>query len=71
MELQPQERPVNVREAARILCVSVSIPYGWVWQRRIPFVKVGRSLRFRLADLHSYRRRFLAANTGCGPSEVM
>jgi excisionase family DNA binding protein len=51
MEQRPQEILVNVHDAARILCVSVSTLYGWVWQRRIPFVKVGRALRFRPADL--------------------
>jgi excisionase family DNA binding protein len=54
MESQPQDRLVNVRDAAQILCVSVSTLYGWVWQRRIPFVKVGRALRFHSADLHSF-----------------
>jgi excisionase family DNA binding protein len=52
MESQQQERLVNVHEAAQILCVSVSTLYGWVWQRRIPFVKIGRALRFRPTDLH-------------------
>ncbi len=30
---------VNVSEAAQFLAVSPSTLYGWVWQRRIPFVK--------------------------------
>ena len=54
MELQPEERLINVHEAAKILCVSVSTMYGWVWQRRIPFVKIGRALRFRSTDLHCF-----------------
>jgi excisionase family DNA binding protein len=58
MESLGQERLVNIREASQILCVSASTLYGWVWQRRIPFVKVGRSLRFNLADL----RKFIDAN---------
>jgi excisionase family DNA binding protein len=33
---------VNVNEAAQFLAVSPSTLYGWFWQRRIPFVKVGR-----------------------------
>jgi excisionase family DNA binding protein len=51
MQAAYPERLVNVREAAAILCVSASTLYGWVWQRRIPFVKVGRAVRFRVADL--------------------
>jgi excisionase family DNA binding protein len=37
---------VNIAEAARFLSVSPSTLYGWVWQRRIAFVKVGRAVRF-------------------------
>lgn len=47
-------RLLDVRAAAAYLAVSVSTLYGWVWQRRIPFVKVGRALRFDLADLESF-----------------
>ena len=51
-------RLVDIQEAASYLAVSVSTLYGWVWQRRIVFVKVGRALRFDLADLDS----FISAN---------
>ncbi len=53
-----EECLVNVSEAARFLAVSVSTLYGWVWQRRIPFVKAGRALRFEMSDL----RRFVEEN---------
>jgi excisionase family DNA binding protein len=43
-----------VQEAAHILGVSASTLYGWVWQRRIPFVKVGRALRFEMSDLEGF-----------------
>jgi excisionase family DNA binding protein len=49
---------LNVSEAARLLAVSPSTLYGWVWQRRIPFVKVGRAVRFDMADLE----RFVSQN---------
>jgi excisionase family DNA binding protein len=49
---------VNVAEAARFLAVSPSTLYGWVWQRRIAFVKVGRAVRFDMADL----KQFVARN---------
>jgi len=49
---------VDVREAARYLAVSVSTLYGWAWQRKISFVKVGRAVRFDIADL----RRFIEDN---------
>ena len=46
-----RQRLLTVQEAARYLAVSVSTLYGWVWQRRIPFVKIGRALRFDPLDL--------------------
>jgi excisionase family DNA binding protein len=51
-------RLLNIQDAAKILCVSVSTLYGWAWQRRIPFVKVGRALRFEVSDL----QKFIQAN---------
>lgn len=58
-EGSPSEQPanielLNVAEAARFLAVSPSTLYGWVWQRRIPFVKLGRAVRFDKADLEEY-----------------
>jgi excisionase family DNA binding protein len=58
MQLASQRQLLTVQEAAFFLNVSVSTLYGWVWQRRIPFVKVGRALRFQLADIE----RFVQAN---------
>jgi excisionase family DNA binding protein len=45
---------INVNEAAQVLAVSPSTLYGWVWQRKIPFVKVGRAVRFEMADLERF-----------------
>jgi excisionase family DNA binding protein len=50
----PQRALVTVQEAARYLAVSVSTLYGWVWQRRVPFIKMGRALRFDPADLEAF-----------------
>jgi excisionase family DNA binding protein len=64
---------MTVQEAAQFLSVSVSTLYGWAWQRKIPFVKVGRALRFDRADLERFIRanRFEARNESprtIGPS---
>jgi excisionase family DNA binding protein len=52
------ERPLahllTVQEAGQMLGVSASTLYGWVWQRKITFVKVGRALRFDRADLEKF-----------------
>jgi len=53
----PAPRLMTVNDAARCLAVSVSTLYGWVYQRRIPFVKVGRALRFEVVELDSFIQR--------------
>jgi excisionase family DNA binding protein len=45
---------LNVQEAGQMLGVSASTLYGWAWQRKITFVKVGRALRFDRADLEKF-----------------
>ena len=57
---------MNILEAAQVLCVSVSTLYGWVWQRRIPFVKIGRAVRFERRDLE----KFIEANRVEARSEM-
>lgn len=47
-------RLLTVREAAQYLAISPSTLYGWVWQRRIPFVKVGRAVRFDIVELNDF-----------------
>jgi excisionase family DNA binding protein len=46
------DRLIGVDDLARMLGVSRHTVYSWVAQRRIPFLKVGRLLRFdvRLID---------------------
>ena len=51
MQSQNETGLLTVQDAAKYLAVSTSTLYGWVWQRRIPFVKVGRALRFEVAEL--------------------
>ena len=53
METQAH-RLLTVQDAAQYLAVSVSTLYGWVWHRKISFVKVGRALRFDLRDLEKF-----------------
>lgn len=53
-EEKNRQRLLTVQDAAQLLAVSVSTVYGWVWQRKIPFVKVGRALRFDLTDLEEF-----------------
>jgi excisionase family DNA binding protein len=54
MQSKTESGLITVQDAAKYLAVSTSTLYGWVWQKRIPFVKVGRSLRFELAELQKF-----------------
>jgi excisionase family DNA binding protein len=54
MPIESRSNLINIKDAARFLAVSTSTLYGWVWQRRIPFVKVGRTLRFEMRDLEEF-----------------
>jgi excisionase family DNA binding protein len=49
---------MNIAQTCERLNVSPSTLYGWVWQRRIPFVKIGRCLRFEPHQLEE----FIASN---------
>ena len=54
MQLRTEGGLITVQDAAKFLAVSKSTLYGWVWQKRIPFVKVGSALRFELAELEKF-----------------
>jgi excisionase family DNA binding protein len=38
---------LNIREFASELGISPRTVQQWVWLRRVPFVRVGRAIRFR------------------------
>ena len=54
MQSRTESGLITVQDAGKFLAVSTSTLYGWVYQRRIPFVKVGRALRFELAELQKF-----------------
>jgi excisionase family DNA binding protein len=45
---------LTVREAAQLLGIREQTLYLWVSQKRIPFRKIGRLVRFTGADLQEY-----------------
>lgn len=52
--MQPEQTPaglLNVRGAAALLGVAPRTVYAWVAERRIPFRRAGRLLRFDRAEL--------------------
>jgi excisionase family DNA binding protein len=44
-------RLLTVRQAAEYLGTTVATLYSKVWRREIPFIKLGRSVRFDVVDL--------------------
>jgi excisionase family DNA binding protein len=43
----------TVPEAARLLRLSPNTLRQWIWQRRLPIVKLGRAVRIRKTDLEN------------------
>ena len=57
--LAQEELPLNVREAATYLGVSVQTVYLWVERKQIPHLRVmGRTIRFLKSDLEPFRASF-------------
>ena len=42
---------MNIKEAARFLGTTDKTLYTRIWRREIPFIKIGRSVRFDIRDL--------------------
>ena len=58
-ELQAEERPLNVRQAAHYLGVSAQTVYLWVERKQIPHLRVmGRNIRFLKSELEPFRAGF-------------
>jgi len=59
LALAPNELPLNVREAAVYLGVSIQTVYLWVERKQIPHLRVmGRNIRFLKSDLEPFRAAF-------------
>jgi excisionase family DNA binding protein len=59
LTLVSEELPLNVREAATYLGVSIQTVYLWVERKQIPHLRVmGRSIRFLKSDLEPFRASF-------------
>ena len=64
-----EELPLNVREAATYLGVSVQTVYLWVERKQIPHLRVmGRNIRFLKSELEAFRATF-KQEVGFGKTE--
>lgn len=48
---------INIDELAALWSVPKVTLYNWVNQGRIPYVKLGRSLRFDVLDIEEFRQQ--------------
>lgn len=53
-QIDQTNRLVGIDEIAQQLGVKIKTVYGWVHMRQIPFVKVGRLVRFDLIDVNDW-----------------
>lgn len=45
---------ININEVSQFLGISINTVYSWVNQRRIPYVKIGRLLKFDRRDIEAW-----------------
>lgn len=45
---------IGIEELAHLLQVSKGTLYNWIYRRKIPFIKVGRLVRFDRAEIAKY-----------------
>ena len=55
--IQPAHQLITIKEAARYTGLSICTLYTMVGQRRIPFVKVGRLVKFNVPALDEWLRK--------------
>jgi excisionase family DNA binding protein len=48
---------IGIKELAAKLSLARGTIYNLVYQRRLPFVKIGRALRFNIQDIEDFLRR--------------
>ena len=54
MSLIASEKLLSIRELALHLGVSIKTIYGWVYLRQIPYVKMGRLVKFDSSDIEKW-----------------
>jgi len=53
-QITKQKEILNSEEAAEFLSISINTLYEWRSQNKIPYIKVGRSLKFRTTNLEKW-----------------
>lgn len=58
---------LTIDELAAELGLAKTTLREWCWQKRIPFVKLGRAVRFRRADIEAWLAEHTVAPDGPRP----
>ncbi|MFH1014747.1 MAG: helix-turn-helix domain-containing protein [Nitrospirota bacterium] len=48
------KRFIGIKDCAEYLDVSINTLRSWVWMKRIPYVKMGRLVKFDLGEIESW-----------------
>lgn len=56
-QINKEKQLLNTEEASEFLGISRNTLYEWVLQRKIPFIKVGRLLKFKQKDLDKWLKK--------------
>ena len=55
---------LNVNQAAKELKISIHTLRSWIYQRRLPYVKLGRKCPFKQEDLEAFVNRSMVKAKG-------
>ena len=64
VERRRSRQLITIDDLSRLWSIPKSTLYNWVYQRRLPCVKLGRSLRFDLVEIEAYREQSTIAVAG-------
>jgi len=49
-----QKRFIGIKEFAEYLGITVNTAYSWVYRRRVPYVKVGKLVKFDIYKINEW-----------------
>lgn len=62
--VENEEVLLNVKQVAKYLQLKESTIYSWAQDGKIPAIKIGRTWRFRRADLEEWLEKHLQGDKG-------
>jgi excisionase family DNA binding protein len=50
----PENKYINIEQLADCLSISVFTLYSWVHQKKIPYYKFGKAVRFKMQEINEW-----------------